>query len=121
MKSIILLLIAHFVGDFVLQTRKIAEKKSKKPEIMLLHVGMYAVVLIAFMNFTMGSAAVPFAILNAAFHGIQDWIIWNAYRDHRSPTVLSEFWNDPIFYEAIGFDQLMHTCVLIGTYHIFIG
>lgn len=45
---LLLLMLAHFVGDFVLQSRWMAENKSRSLRALLLHGGVYSVVLLLF-------------------------------------------------------------------------
>lgn len=97
------ILFAHWVGDFVLQSDRMAKGKSSSNEILTEHVATYTlVILIASMNLW-------YALLNGVIHFGIDWLtsratsnIWKQGRIHD-------------FFVAVGFDQYLHALTLIAT------
>ncbi len=109
------LIFCHFVGDWLLQDRYVAENKSKKISILLYHLLTVHLVLVAGMV-GMGFDATPSLLIclaiNAAIHGVLDWTIWKIY---------AKFWHDPetpihkqkAFYNTIAVDQCIHLACLM--------
>ena len=102
--SIILLL--HFIADFILQSDKIAKTKSKSNKALLQHVCIYTSVMIF--------VGPLFAIISGILHFCVDYItsrwasyLWNKNDIHN-------------FFVVIGFDQLLHMLMLIWVWY-FIG
>ncbi len=60
-----------------------------------------------------------FALINAATHALIDWNIWRAYKKGKSKNF--KFWTDRWFYTTLGFDQLIHTSVLILSWTLLNG
>ena len=115
-KMIILLLISHFIGDFALQSRKIATTKSTKLTSLSIHLGILFLSLLPITFLMKASFYIP--ILYCILHGIQDWFIWKGYKQFytfrqsygRLPPPFQE---DHWFYFTIGFDQLLHIIILL--------
>ena len=85
MTIIYVLLVAHFVGDFICQTDWMALNKSKRWDALALHIAVYSAVLFGCLWLTLGmrlntsmwpaAAALGFYIpVNAAVHFVQDAI-----------------------------------------------
>jgi len=124
--GIILILGAHYVADFILQPREIADKKSYDALSLGIHVVIYAVsffvlfclyglilheffVLTVTMQhwFQMG---VGITVINGLFHFVIDFF---------SSKVSKYFWRTEQirnFWLVIGFDQLLHTGILVYCY-----
>lgn len=69
------LLIAHILGDFTLQTNEMAQKKKKEPRFLRLHGAIYAVVMAVFCFSCMGAApALGMIVLFGATHFLIDWM-----------------------------------------------
>ncbi len=106
--EIVLVLVLHFISDFLLQTRKIAQKKSSDYLALFLHCIIVFVVFWPFFG-------IKFAALNAFIHAVIDRNVWNIYkyirRNENEKTF--QFWNDSLFYSFIGFDQFLHVLTLI--------
>lgn len=101
------ILIAHFAGDFILQTDKMALNKSKSNKWLLYHIAVYNCALLMF--------GPVYAVTNSAIHFCVDYItsrctsyLWK--RDERH-------W----FFVVIGLDQLIHTVCLLLTYKLIWG
>ena len=113
MALIYVLLVAHFVGDFICQSDWMALHKSKRWDALGLHVGTYIFVVgwIVFLFATPSREAwwPQWLIINAAAHFVQDAMtsrinarLWQANERH---------W----FFVGIGADQLLHYVCLFVT------
>jgi hypothetical protein len=70
--ELIYLLITHFVADFILQNRWIAENKSSKVTALFTHT---FIIFICFIH-----AGLEFAFYNAVAHMFIDGTLWNIYK-----------------------------------------
>lgn len=96
-------MIAHFLSDFLFQTREMATKKSYEVKYLLQHGAILATV------FTVLLLDPIFAITNAVVHITIDWNIWRLYRFIRANESSNfKYWEDQLFYFTIGLDQLLH-------------
>jgi len=115
MMSLYAMFVAHWLGDFVLQHRWLAENKSKNIVALLLHVSIYTLVLcLAMAQFFPLEAILIFGLVNAATHGSIDSI---------TSKITNYFWKKQwiaCFWWTIGFDQMLHTCILLLTYRTFL-
>ena len=111
MTIIYVLLVAHFLGDFVCQTDWMALNKSKSWLALAYHVGVYGIVLALFVIAIIDTAPMPtlFVAVNQAVHFVQDAItsrinarLWQTNQRH---------W----FFVGIGADQLLHYVTLFVT------
>lgn len=103
-ESIFAILILHFIGDFVLQSDRIAKNKSKSVIILTEHVSIYMVV--------MSLISPIYGVINAVLHFIVDFI---------TSRITAHLWKNGkthLFFVTIGFDQMLHMMQLIGTYII---
>lgn len=99
-----LLLIAHFVGDFYLQTTKLAEKKTQKMRYLLLHGLIYAVVLtIGFCAISARAFWLPYTIAVGS-HIVVDYL--RVLLDRK-------FSKNGFHFASFVVDQAIHICVLI--------
>lgn len=96
-----LVLVAHFVGDFIFQSDWMATNKSRSYRALLMHIGTYMLALVVFGPL--------FALVNGIAHFMIDWCtsrgtswLWQHERRHE-------------FFVLIGFDQLLHALVLLAT------
>ena len=100
MKQIILIVWIHFVADFILQTDKMAQNKSKSNLWLMLHVGIYSVPLLIF--------GFKYTLLNAALHFFTDWFT------SRATSKLWQSGQRHWFFVVIGLDQAIHlTCLIL--------
>lgn len=107
MNWMIYILFCHWVADFVCQTDWMAQNKSKSNEALLLHIGTYtAVMFLLTVN--------PYwAFFNGLIHMVVDYF---------TSRITSKLWADKKvhwFFVVIGFDQFIHTAVLIYTWSLF--
>ena len=101
-ETIVLILLAHFVGDFILQSHWMASNKSKNWQAMGSHVLVYSCCLSPF--------GLTFAVVNGIAHLATDSI---------SSRITSLLWAKQewhLFFVVIGADQLAHYAVLFYTY-----
>lgn len=94
----------HFLADFVLQTRQMAESKSFSNKWLGLHALIYTCPFIW--------VGIPYAIINGILHFIIDWA---------TSRLTSQFWLErktTLFFIVIGFDQAVHISCLFITYYI---
>ena len=93
---LIVLFIAHYVADFLLQTRKMGKNKSVQFKFLLGHIaiifGMFFVPMFVYylqclpdddLQTTIMVASIcafTFSALNALIHGVIDWFIWRFYK-----------------------------------------
>lgn len=112
MGTTLLILLTHFIADFVCQTDKMALNKSKSNFFLSLHVLTYTGVLLVITGFIFGWSYGFFAwiVLNAGLHWATDYgtsrltsYLWVNERRH---------W----FFVAIGADQMIHYTCLLLTY-----
>lgn len=118
MAIVYVLLVAHFVGDFILQSDWMALNKSKESYALGVHVVVYtaALMFMVSMAITVGALThitapqyATWLVVNAFAHFVQDAVtsrlnarLWQANERH---------W----FFVAIGFDQLLHYVTLFVT------
>jgi hypothetical protein len=112
--TICLLLVAHYVADFVCQTDWMARNKSEKFLPRVTHACVYSIVLFMFMIFALPLVS---ALLFVIFNGIVHY-----YVDKFSSRVTSRLSKEgkygsntiPNFgmFSIIGLDQLIHYLVL---------
>lgn len=116
--TIILILTAHWLADFVSQNSWMAENKHSDLRALHSHVSFYTFVLFLVLvnplsNFDIKNL-INFVLLNAVLH---------AFVDFFTSKISHRFWIDKdyrMFFIAIGFDQLLHQICLINTAGIFL-
>jgi peptidoglycan biosynthesis protein MviN/MurJ (putative lipid II flippase) len=104
LKTIIIILIIHFIADFVLQSSWMAQNKSKSNIALLTHVFVYMIpfLIIGFW----------YAVLNSVLHFIIDY---------NTSRLTSKLWSKGevhYFFVVIGLDQTLHFICLFSTYII---
>jgi len=112
--------IAHFISDFLLQSRDIAKNKSSKYKALFIHVTIITIVMYALLKIVGYEHAFMFSILNGLVHGIIDKFIWNGYKYYVIKTSNSleeannhKYYEDHWFYATIGLDQLLHSLTIV--------
>ena len=95
-------LLAHFGGDFLLQSDQMAIRKSSSLTWLSIHVGVYSAFLFILLGW-------KFAVVNGVAHWVVDLVtskinsrLWKAEERH---------W----FFTMIGFDQFLHVAILVAT------
>ncbi|MEM8507512.1 MAG: DUF3307 domain-containing protein [Bacteroidota bacterium] len=105
----IVVLIGHWVGDFLFQTGRMATFKSSSLKWLSLHVLTYTLVLLCIGYFIFSwQVAVGYAIFNGALHLITDFFTSKLAKSYRE--------KPRIFYPVLGLDQLVHSICLYWTF-----
>lgn len=107
--TILLILWAHWIGDFIMQSDWHATNKSSNNWILLHHVGCYSIPLL--MIGFLVPISMAWVLINAILHAVTDWCtsrmtskLWVAGERH---------W----FFVVIGLDQSIHFTTLFATYY----
>lgn len=106
-------LFAHFISDFVLQSRWVAENKAKNGQALMLHGFIYAVGLFAMLlvfPYWFGSG-----YYDLLFYVAINWFL-HVHVDLITSQLTSYYYeNKKVFWVCIGADQLIHGLCLINT------
>jgi hypothetical protein len=102
---IALLLLAHFVGDFILQSDWMAGNKTTSWKAMGSHIGLYTLCLVPF--------GLVFALVNGLAHFATDSIT------ARMTKALYAKGERHWFFVVIGADQLIHYATMFYSYGYF--
>lgn len=114
--SLYILVVMHWIADFVCQTSYMALGKSKSNKPLLLHVSVYTLPFFFW--------GVKFALVNGVCHFMVDYVtarfnskMWA--RGMGDPKATPPIPGDPfgfrMFWIGIGFDQMVHMLVLLWT------
>ena len=124
--TVIFILFAHYIADFVLQTEHMKTKKSESVGVLVGHVALYTLVffsmfliyglIISYFSLTVLTTqqwfqlAIGISIVNGLLHYLIDYItsqlnkwLWNTKRIN-------------LFFISIGFDQFLHTSLLVFSF-----
>lgn len=109
------LIVCHFIGDFVMQSDKDAKGKSTSFKCLINHTGTYtAPFVVAGMFFYDHETIAIFTFITFVAHTITDYFtsklnsrLWKAGNMHN-------------YFVAIGFDQTLHYIQLFATYYFLI-
>jgi hypothetical protein len=106
-------------------------RKSSEFKVLLMHLGIQFSVMTIGLIFAYNPFTVfYFALLNTLIHGVIDWNIWKLYKVSAHLRIKKQclpgdrvyydklvrewkYWEDSVFYDTIGFDQLLHGLTLI--------
>jgi hypothetical protein len=106
---ILLVIVAHWIADFVCQTDKMATRKSTSMLWLSLHVLTYTVVLSMVMLVLWGHVNLFWILLNGLLHWVTDFVtsritsqLWKMERRHD-------------FFVMVGLDQVIHYACLFIT------
>lgn len=103
-----LLLVTHFIGDFILQTDEQAKGKSSSNLTLFQHICTY-IIPFAVLGFIV-PISFAFLLVNAVLHFCTDWC---------TSRITKKLWAEGKvhnFFVTIGADQLIHALTLIWTY-----
>ena len=110
------ILTSHWIGDFVFQSRYLADRKSKDFFILLCHVLLYTAAVAVGLALALGTITDPdigrFLTVNFFAHFITDAIT------SRITTRLYAGGHIYFLFTTIGFDQLLHTSILYASYYL---
>lgn len=98
---IYLVLFVHWIADFVLQTSKQATNKSSSNYWLGMHILTYTACMCVF--------GFKFALINGGIHFFVDYVTSRLGKYFREKNQTHNF------FAVIGFDQFVHTAVLIYT------
>ena len=109
--SLWLLLAAHLIADFSLQSADWAEKKTQKLRYLAGHAFVYAIVIaiVAFVCISENCVWIPFAIITLS-HLLIDWI--RVYIDKKHKTPYAHFFSFVI-------DQVLHIAIIYASVYAF--
>lgn len=110
--AIILIVWAHWFGDFILQTDYIAQNKSKSNVILCEHIVLYVIplVLIGFVI----PISLAWLLINAIAHFSIDYV---------TSRITSNLWQKKKvhwFFVTIGADQALHMTTLLASYGLLL-
>ena len=108
--EILLILVTHFVADFLCQTEWMALGKSKTWTPLLAHVLVYTLVLSLAGFYLLGAAGILYACINGVLHGLVD------YYSSRAMRAAHAAGDSRRFFAYLGLDQLAHQACLIGLF-----
>lgn len=105
----LLILFAHWVSDFVLQSDQMAVNKSRSIKWLSYHVLAYTIGMFFIILVIWGSVNIYWILLNGVLHWCTDFMtskinsqLWKMERRHD-------------FFVMVGFDQLIHYACLLFT------
>jgi len=104
--SILLLLLTHFIADFLMQSDEMVINKSKSWLILFAHSLVYSVCF--FWVFSLMFILITFGT-HFLIDAVTSRINSRLHQSHRH-------W----FFAMIGFDQLLHTSILITTFKLLL-
>lgn len=102
-------LVAHWIGDFLFQTTKMATQKNNSLKWLSLHVSAYTAVIFIFATLSFSwQVALGFTVINGFLHFIVDFFTSKLTSKYRE--------RSRIFNIILGFDQLIHMACLYWTF-----
>ena len=120
--TIIFILFVHFIADFILQIKEPMKSKNNIP--LFTHVVVYSLILLisSFCIFKSPELAWYFAILNGVLHYCVDYITsrLSSYMYSNGYMGTNQLPNIS-FWAVIGFDQFLHSLMLLFTLFYFMG
>lgn len=115
-KALIYVMFCHYIADFILQPRWIAEQKSKDLWVLGTHIGIYftAMFLACTLIASSWKMAFLYATVNSMLHFVTD--LWSSRMTSRA----YERKDMVMFWNIIGLDQFLHIAGLIYTTYLLI-
>lgn len=109
--QLVMLLVTHWVGDFLFQTTWMATSKSRRLDALTAHVLIYSLALsvTAVLIFGPNALAAAFIACNAVLHFVTDFFT------SKVSAALHAKQNMRGFYVVLGLDQLLHHIALAAT------
>lgn len=117
---LLIIMIAHWIADFILQTTEVAINKGKHMWALLQHTGHYSLAML-FFCIPLTIFGVPdekyllFIMINGILHGLVDY-----FTSRLRNKVYNEEDNH-MFFVLVGFDQLLHLSILFTTAHYMLN
>ncbi len=110
---VIALLAAHFFGDWILQSRDMAVRKSSDIQMLFKHCCIVSACLffvaVPFIGFWKAGFCV---LINFYFHALIDWHGWTIYKKKFVGLTLEEHFKNYWFYFTIAIDQFLHLAII---------
>jgi hypothetical protein len=115
--AILIILVIHYLGDFVLQTHEQSQRKSSENKWLVYHTGSYSLIwlLAAWGLYSSFTAALVFAVITFVAHTATDWV---------TSRVGKPFWESGDYhngFSVVGFDQVLHYVQLLLTHSLIIN
>lgn len=115
MTSHYLIIITHFISDWILQPRAVAKKKANSNIWMFKH--LLIILICTAICFVIINVPVWLAVLYTVIHGVQDKLVWSTYEHFRGPyseefLARNKYAEDYWWYFIIAVDQMLHLIVL---------
>lgn len=119
--EILLILLTHWVADFILQTDKQAKGKSKEWKHLISHTSTYSLCWFPFLIFSISQYDLLSPILLFLFIPIT--FVLHTITDYFTSRLNSKLWVEGKtheFFVSIGADQILHYVQLFLTYKILL-
>ena len=121
---IISVLFIHFIADFLFQNSWMAKNKSSNNFPLFVHVLLYSFILLipTYFIFKSPELAWYFAIINGILHYCVDYITskLSSYM-YKTNQMGTNFLPNISFWSVIGFDQFLHSIMLLSTLFYLMG
>jgi|TARA_B100001094_G_scaffold333184_1_gene409329 hypothetical protein len=105
------IIIAHWIGDFLLQNEKMALGKSSSNKLLTIHVAIWTTTM-AVITIPLGLPVV-WVLLMGVLHWIQDYIT------SRLNSYYAKIKNNEMFWNMIGTDQMLHYIIMFLSLHLW--
>lgn len=122
--TIIIILFAHFLADFLFQNSWMAKNKSSNNFPLSAHILVYSGILLipSFFIFDNPVNAWYFTIINAFLHYCVDyWTSKLSSYCYKNNYMGTNYLPNISFWTVIGFDQFLHSSMLISTLFYFMN
>lgn len=125
----ILVVIFHFVFDWLLQTRSMAKNKSRRLDVLFAHLFILSVgcIILSLILIKIGHQIEYWKVaINIASHGVIDWYIWRLFKTIKMHKMRDEAdWDlfvltiasDPLFFHFIAIDQCLHLVIAMWAFN----
>lgn len=129
-RTIMIILIVHFIADFILQTKDQASNKSSNNRYLAMHVFNYSMfTTLAWFMFFPSHLSFPWEIQCAPGHINVFWIFPITFSAHFLTDYFTSRWTKKLwedkevhdFFVAVGFDQFLHAVQLFYMYELLMG
>lgn len=118
----LVIIFAHFLGDFVFQSHWMSQNKSKRMDALVSHTVVYGVVLLATISVfmypvaivreTLGGWFLVWLALNVFLHGLTDFVTARL-----SSMYFGKDWHN--FFVIVGGDQATHYMTMLVSLQLF--
>lgn len=120
MLTALILILIHFIADFIFQTDEMAKGKSTSNTCLTNHVIAYGIVfavsiiILELWGISLSVMIVPWLLVNLVLHWITDYTTSRINSNNWKLGKVHEF------FVGIGADQVVHYACLMGTYYYMI-